>query len=196
MAAGALPFHNTTSEDSDLGERSSFDLLLAEYKLDQHNPALVLLGDMVHGAETKAPDAIAESEGERDPDVVERVRAGVLKRDRHGALQWGHSNRAGRSEVSLLYAQLGIGEGERGGPGLPLFLACREGLAGLRRGEGQDGEVRRRRMRDRARGRAGSGADVETFRAARLLARSLRRVQHRPSPCPPTAQRSVEPAHG
>ncbi len=65
VAAGALPFHNTTSEDSDLGERSSFDLLLAEYKLDQHNPALVLLGDMVHGAETKAPDAIAEAEGLR-----------------------------------------------------------------------------------------------------------------------------------
>jgi len=65
VAAGALPFHNTTSEDSDLGERTSFDLLLAEYKLDQTNPALVLLSDIVHGAETKAPDAIAESEGLR-----------------------------------------------------------------------------------------------------------------------------------
>jgi hypothetical protein len=65
VAAGALPFHNTISEDSDLGERTSFDLLLAEYKLDQHNPALLLLGDIVHGAETKDPDAIAESEGLR-----------------------------------------------------------------------------------------------------------------------------------
>jgi hypothetical protein len=65
VAAGALPFHNTTSEDSDLGERTSFDLLLAEYKLDQNNPALLLLSDIVHGAETKGPDAIAESEGLR-----------------------------------------------------------------------------------------------------------------------------------
>jgi hypothetical protein len=85
VAAGALPFHNTTSEDSDLGERTSFDLLLAEYKLDQTNPALLLLSDIVHGAETKAPDAIAESEGLRaiakgvnalvqsDPEMVGRM---------------------------------------------------------------------------------------------------------------------------
>jgi hypothetical protein len=85
VAAGALPFHNTTSEDSDLGERTSFDLLLAEYKLDQHNPALVLLGDIVHGAETKELDSIAESEGLRaiakgvnalshgDQEMVERM---------------------------------------------------------------------------------------------------------------------------
>lgn len=85
VAAGALPFHNTVSEDSDLGERTSFDLLLAEYKLDQHNPALLLLADIVHGAETKEPDAIAESEGLRaiakgmnalahdDAEMVERM---------------------------------------------------------------------------------------------------------------------------
>src|SRR3954451_24171317 len=85
VAAGALPFHNTISEDSDLGERTSFDLLLAEYKLDQHNPALALLADIVHGAETKEPDSIAESEGLRaiakgmnalvsgDQEMVERM---------------------------------------------------------------------------------------------------------------------------
>jgi hypothetical protein len=85
VAAGALPFHDTTSEDSDLGERTSFDLLLAEYKLDQLNPALALLGDMVHGAETKESGAIAESEGLRaiakgmnalvhsDQEMVERM---------------------------------------------------------------------------------------------------------------------------
>lgn len=85
VAAGALPFHNTTSEDADLGERTSFDLLLIEYKLDQYNSALMLLGDIVHGAETKEPDSIAESEGLRaiakgmnalvhgDPEMVERM---------------------------------------------------------------------------------------------------------------------------
>lgn len=47
---GALPFHNTTSEERD-EERTSFDQLMAEYRLEQHNPALVLLAAIVRGAE-------------------------------------------------------------------------------------------------------------------------------------------------
>jgi len=61
----ALPFHATTSEGPDPGERTSFDMLLAEYKLDQHDPALVLMAEIVHGAETNDPDALPESEGLR-----------------------------------------------------------------------------------------------------------------------------------
>lgn len=85
IAAGALPFHNTSVEDSDAEERTSFDLLLTEYKLDQTNPALVLMSEIVHGAEFKEPGAIAESEGLRaiakgssalsatDSEMVERM---------------------------------------------------------------------------------------------------------------------------
>ena len=65
IAEGALPFHVTVSEDPDAGERTSFDLLLAEYKLDQSDPALALLDDVIHGAELKDPDAPGESEGLR-----------------------------------------------------------------------------------------------------------------------------------
>lgn len=50
VTTGALPFHNTTSEERD-EERTSFDQLMAEYRLEQHNPALVLLAAIVRGAE-------------------------------------------------------------------------------------------------------------------------------------------------
>src|SRR5213592_3794455 len=53
IEAGALPFHNTVSEDPGLRERTSFQELLAEYKLDETDPALALMGDIVHLAETK-----------------------------------------------------------------------------------------------------------------------------------------------
>ena len=62
VAAGALPFHNTSTEDPDWGERTSFELLLAEYNLDQHDPALVALGDIVRGAEL-GEEPQAESAG-------------------------------------------------------------------------------------------------------------------------------------
>jgi len=65
IAAGALPFHNTTGEGAESDERTSFDLLLTEYKLDQKNPALVLLREIIHGAEMKDPGAMSESEGLR-----------------------------------------------------------------------------------------------------------------------------------
>src|SRR5690242_6392287 len=65
VAEGALPFHITSSEDPDFGERTSFDLLLAEYKLDQQDAALALMGDIIRGAELKDPDAPGESEGLR-----------------------------------------------------------------------------------------------------------------------------------
>jgi len=65
IAEGALPFHVTVAEDRDSSERTSFDLLLAEYKLDQSDPALALLGDIIHGAELKDADAMGESEGLR-----------------------------------------------------------------------------------------------------------------------------------
>lgn len=62
---GALPFHNTVSEEPGMRERTSFQELLAEYKLDEANPALGLLGDIVYGAETKELGSIEESEGLR-----------------------------------------------------------------------------------------------------------------------------------
>ncbi len=62
VQAGALPFHNTTSEDRDM-ERTSFDQLLAEYKLDQQDNALNLLGAILRGAELREADAPAESAG-------------------------------------------------------------------------------------------------------------------------------------
>src|SRR4051812_47779087 len=52
---GALPFHNTVSEDPGLRERTSFQELMAEYKLDDTDNALALMGDIVRGAETKEP---------------------------------------------------------------------------------------------------------------------------------------------
>ena len=62
---GALPFHNTTLEEPDPGERISFEMLITEYKLDQADPALVLMGEIIHGAETNDPDALPEGEGLR-----------------------------------------------------------------------------------------------------------------------------------
>lgn len=82
---GALPFHNTTSEDPDTRERTSFQQLLAEYKLDEANDALALMGEIVHGAETKEPGSVEEGEGLRaiakgmnslcksDGEMVERM---------------------------------------------------------------------------------------------------------------------------
>ena len=52
---GALPFHNTVSEEPNSRERTSFQELLAEYKLELHNPALELMGEIVRGAGLKSP---------------------------------------------------------------------------------------------------------------------------------------------
>jgi hypothetical protein len=82
---GALPFHNTVLEGPDTRERTSFQELMAEYKLDEKDPALALLGDIVRGAETKEPGSIEEAEGLRaiakgmnalshsDQEMVERM---------------------------------------------------------------------------------------------------------------------------
>jgi hypothetical protein len=63
IEAGALPFHNTVSEDPGTRERTSFQELMAEYKLDETNPALALMGDIVRYAETKEPGSIEQAEG-------------------------------------------------------------------------------------------------------------------------------------
>jgi hypothetical protein len=65
VEAGALPFHNTVSEDPHMRERASFQELLAEYKLDEADDALALMGEIVYGAETKEPGTIEEGEGLR-----------------------------------------------------------------------------------------------------------------------------------
>ena len=82
---GTLPFHNTTSEDPGQEERTSFGMLLAEYKLDQKDQALRLMETLIHGAETKEPGAPADAEGVRaiakgmnalaqdDADMVQRM---------------------------------------------------------------------------------------------------------------------------
>jgi hypothetical protein len=82
---GALPFHNTVSEEPGTRERTSFQELLAEYRLDESNDALALMGEIVRGAETKEPGSIEEGEGLRaiakgmnalvksDPEMVERM---------------------------------------------------------------------------------------------------------------------------
>jgi len=82
---GALPFHNTVSEEPGTRERTSFQELLAEYRLDDSNDALALMGDIVRGAEFKEPGAIEEGEGLRaitkgmnalassDADMVQRM---------------------------------------------------------------------------------------------------------------------------
>jgi hypothetical protein len=82
---GALPFHNTVSEDPGTRERTSFQELLAEYRLDESNEALALMGDIVRGAETKELGSIEEGEGLRaiakgmnslvhsDQEMVERM---------------------------------------------------------------------------------------------------------------------------
>jgi hypothetical protein len=85
IEAGALAFHNTVSEEPGTRERTSFQELLAEYKLDEGNPALELMGQIVRGAETKEPGSIEEAEGLRaiakgmnalsssDQEMVERM---------------------------------------------------------------------------------------------------------------------------
>lgn len=85
VEAGALPFHNTTSEDPHTRERTSFQELLAEYRLDESNEALALMGDIVRGAETKEPGSVEEGEGLRaiakgmnslvrnDAEMIERM---------------------------------------------------------------------------------------------------------------------------
>jgi len=82
---GALPFHNTVSEEPGTRERTSFQELLAEYRLDESNDALALMGEIVRGAETKEPGSIEEGEGLRaiakgmnalvksDAEMVERM---------------------------------------------------------------------------------------------------------------------------
>lgn len=82
---GALPFHNTVSEEPGTRERTSFQELLAEYRLDDSNEALDLMGEIVRGAETKDPGSIEEGEGLRaiakginslvknDAEMVERT---------------------------------------------------------------------------------------------------------------------------
>ena len=82
---GALAFHNTVSEEPDTRERTSFQELLAEYKLDRKDPALALIGEVVRSAETKEPNSIEEGEGLRaiakgmnalsagDAEMVERM---------------------------------------------------------------------------------------------------------------------------
>ena len=57
------PFHNTVSEEPGTRERTSFQELLAEYRLDESNEALALMGEIVRGAETKEPGSIEEGEG-------------------------------------------------------------------------------------------------------------------------------------
>jgi hypothetical protein len=64
VEAGALPFHNTVSEDPHMRERTSFQELLAEYKLDEADDALALMGEIVRVAETKEP-GVEEGEGLR-----------------------------------------------------------------------------------------------------------------------------------
>src|SRR5207249_1612005 len=53
------------SEEPGMRERTSFQDLLAEYRLDESDPALALLGEMVYYAETKDPGSIEEAEGLR-----------------------------------------------------------------------------------------------------------------------------------
>ena len=65
VAAGALPFHLTTQEEGADPERTSFSLLLAEYKLDQADPALVLLGQILADAELQPSGGHAEATGIR-----------------------------------------------------------------------------------------------------------------------------------
>jgi hypothetical protein len=60
-----LAFHNTVLEGPDTRERTSFQELTAEFRLDEKDPALALLGEIVRGAETKEPGSIEEAEGLR-----------------------------------------------------------------------------------------------------------------------------------
>jgi hypothetical protein len=85
IEGGALLFHNTVSEDPGSRERTSFQELIAEYNLHEHRPELVLMGDIVRGAEMKEPGSIEEGEGLRaiakgmnalsssDEEMIERM---------------------------------------------------------------------------------------------------------------------------
>ena len=77
VEAGALPFHNTADEEATWEERSSFPQLLAEYKLDARDPALVRLAAIVQGAEQDADAVPPESTrlAARLAEVKARVRA-------------------------------------------------------------------------------------------------------------------------
>jgi hypothetical protein len=82
---GALPFHTTVSEEPGSRERTTFQELLAEYRLDESDAALALMGDIVRGAETKEPGSVEEGEGLRaiakgmnslvssDAEMIERM---------------------------------------------------------------------------------------------------------------------------
>ncbi|HVF98233.1 MAG TPA: chromate resistance protein ChrB domain-containing protein [Chloroflexia bacterium] len=82
---GAIVFHNTISEEQTARERTSFQELLVEYRLDERDEGLALMGDIVRGAETKEPGSIEEAEGLRaiakgmnalagsDEEMVERM---------------------------------------------------------------------------------------------------------------------------
>lgn len=85
VEGGALPFHTTVSEEPAVRERITFQQLLAEYKLEDSNPALALMGEIVRSAEMKEPGSIEEGEGLRaiakgmnalcrsDSEMVERM---------------------------------------------------------------------------------------------------------------------------
>jgi hypothetical protein len=85
IESGGLPFHTTVSEEPTARERTSFQELLAEYRLEDTNEALALMGQIVRGAETKETGAIEEGEGLRaiakgmnalsstDQEMVERM---------------------------------------------------------------------------------------------------------------------------
>jgi hypothetical protein len=71
--AGALPFHTTTAEQAAWEERTTFRQLLAEYKLDQRDPALVRLAGLVRRAEQGA--GAAHPEAARLAASIKRLQA-------------------------------------------------------------------------------------------------------------------------
>ncbi len=74
--AGALPFHTTTAEQAAWEERTTFRQLLAEYKLDQRDPALVRLAGIVRRAEKST--SVSQPEAARLAAVIQRLKAGRL----------------------------------------------------------------------------------------------------------------------
>lgn len=65
VEAGALPFHTTVSEEPTVRERTTFQQLLTEYRLEQSNSALALMGEIMRGAQMKEPGSVEEGEGIR-----------------------------------------------------------------------------------------------------------------------------------
>ncbi len=65
VEAGALPFHTTVSEEPTVRERTTFQQLLIEYKLEEGDAALALMGEIMRSAEMKEPGSIEEGEGIR-----------------------------------------------------------------------------------------------------------------------------------